>query len=367
VGGLLRHVYPASQSSWAQAMRYEIDQVADDGAALRFALGCLWGGCREAAAELTSATKGSAAMNPGPNKLMQPQRIGLACAFVATCLGIFYLVAAGAPAKYLVVNAVAFLLGFVALGGITRAMPQGGRLPSLVLPLLGACLLATALLGGSAEQAARWMWIGPLSVQMSLVILPLMIVAFARHPDALGTVGIAAGAVALALQPDRAMSGVLVFAMAVLAMTCPGRPQILALLVALAGFAATLARPDTLPAVPYVDQILFTAFEVHVLAGAAVLLGSLVLLLPVIVGTVGDPAGHAIHLVFGATWLGCVAASALGSYPTPVVGYGGSAILGYLLSLASLAGPTRVMADHAVGTTSDDDKQRPGLFKGAYA
>jgi hypothetical protein len=33
-----------------------------------------------------------------------------------------------------------------------------------------------------------------------------------------------------------------------------------------------------------------------------------------------------------------VAAAALGNYPTPLVGYGGSAVLGYLLSVALLPG-----------------------------
>jgi hypothetical protein len=41
-------------------------------------------------------------------------------------------------------------------------------------------------------------------------------------------------------------------------------------------------------------------------------------------------------LVFGAVWMAAVLAAALGNYPTPVVGYGGSAIVGYLLSLGLL-------------------------------
>jgi cell division protein FtsW (lipid II flippase) len=36
-----------------------------------------------------------------------------------------------------------------------------------------------------------------------------------------------------------------------------------------------------------------------------------------------------------------IAAAAIGNYPTPLVGYGGSAILGYLLSAALLSASTR--------------------------
>ena len=38
--------------------------------------------------------------------------------------------------------------------------------------------------------------------------------------------------------------------------------------------------------------------------------------------------------MFGVVWLGTVVAAALGNYPTPVVGYGGSAILGYSMCLS---------------------------------
>ena len=279
----------------------------------------------------------------GPAKLLEgvarmrgghwtSRTIGIACAFGATLLGLFYLSAAGAPLRYPIVNAAAFLLGLVALSGLSAAGAQTGRHSGALLVALGAALLVTALSGSSADGAARWIWIGPLSVQPSLVVLPAMVVAFARNPGVLGSLGIGIAAAALAFQPDRAMAGVLAFGLVVLAATRPSGASIGALLFALAAFAISLARPDSLPAVPFVDEILFTSFEVHLLAGTAVLVGVLLLLVPAFAARRADPA----FMVFGAIWLGCIAAAALGNYPTPVVGYGGSAILGYLLSLAWL-------------------------------
>jgi hypothetical protein len=43
----------------------------------------------------------------------------------------------------------------------------------------------------------------------------------------------------------------------------------------------------------------------------------------------------AVLLAFAGVWVGALAASLAGSYPTPVVGFGGSAILGYLLSIGT--------------------------------
>ena len=275
-------------------------------------------------------------MSGASGRLRHRPMVGIACALAATCLGIAYLTAAGAPASRSMVNGAAFLLGAAALAGIGRAMPQIGRHSGPVLLAMGLSLMATALLGSAADGASRWIMIGPLSVQPSLVLLPFMAATFARYPSLAGCLAIAVAALALALQPDRAMAGALAFGMAVLATARPGLLSAGALVPAIAAFLVTIMRPDMLPAVPYVDRILFTAFDVHILAGAAVWLGSLLLLVPPILGWRGNQGLRVEYLVFGAVWLACVAAAALGNYPTPIVGYGGSAILGYLLSLALL-------------------------------
>jgi hypothetical protein len=363
VGRLLRHVFPESQSGWVRAMRSEIEQVEDDRAALRFALGCLWGGFRQAAARrLFSHGQGVAMMKI---KLRHPRNAGIACALAATALGIAYLVAAGAPARDPLGNAAAVLLGIVALGGLGGARVQARVHSGPLLLALGSCLLATALAGASAQGVSRWIWIGPLSVQVSLVVLPAMVVAFARGPTSLGSVGMGVAAVALALQHDRAMAGTLALGLAILTIARPRPASVGALIVALAAFAVALARPDDLPAVPFVDRILFTSFDVHPLAGAAVLLGALLLLVPSILGRRDDPVPGNARWVFGAVWLGCIVSAALGNYPTPVVGYGGSAILGYLLSLSCLPADARSARGRAETAAQADAGTPSALPRGA--
>lgn len=305
-------------------------------------------------------------MMSGQSGMLGRQRVvEIACALAATCLGIAYLTAAGAPASRSVVNGVAFVLGVVALVGVGRAMPQIGRYSGPVLLVMGLSLLVTALLGAAADGASRWIMIGPLSVQVSLVLLPVMAVTFARYPSLPGCIGIAVAAVALAFQPDRAMAGVLAFSMAVLTMARPSSLSASALMVAFTAFLVSLLQPDTLPAVPYVDQILFTAFDVHVVAGVAVWLGALLLLVPPIVGWRSNAhLGHP-YLVFGAVWLGCIAAAALGNYPTPVVGYGGSAILGYLLTFSPFPSSTGSTSEHAASADEDRASTSANLRRSA--
>jgi hypothetical protein len=265
--------------------------------------------------------------------LSSPRAVGIACALSATLLGLLYLRAAGAPTSHLIVNALSLVMG-LALVGVIPQSTQGSRAAGGVVLALGVMLLATAMFGVSVEGASRWVRVGGVSLQISLIVLPGMLVLFARSGGILATTGVVLAAFGLGLQPDRAMAGIMAAALAVLALYRQERQVVLALTAAGVSFAVTLLRADSLPAVPYVDQILYTSFEVHPLAGIAVLGGSLLLIVPALAGFWMDSTNRAAHAVFGLVWLGMVVAAALGNYPTPVVGYGGSAILGYALSLS---------------------------------
>ncbi|AXE65003.1 hypothetical protein BBF93_12805 [Hyphomonas sp. CACIAM 19H1] len=260
----------------------------------------------------------------------RPRRLGLACGAVATGLGIVYLIAAGAPLLYPSVNAATFGLGaaFVLIAGRAR-LPTGP-----VLFALAAALMATSLFGVTADGATRWIALGPLTLQPSLILLPVMGTAFARQPTRLAAAAIAIAAVAMALQPDRAMAGALAAGLAAVAALRPRRETVLVLIISLMAFAAAFLQPDQLPAMPFVERVFYTSFAVHPLAGLAVLASAGVLLLPALL------ARSATGAAFGAVWLAILFAAALGNYPTPFAGYGASAILGYLISLTALsAGP----------------------------
>jgi cell division protein FtsW (lipid II flippase) len=284
-----------------------------------------------------------------------PRSIGVACACAATGLGLVYLAAASAPAAHLAVNVLSLVVGlaFYTLMQLSGMMARIGG--GVAIALGGLLLLATALFGVPVEGASRWIRIGGLSLQVSLIVLPAMLVAFARGRDLLATIGVVLAAIALALQPDRAMAGVLVAGLGVLGVYRRDRHVVSALLLAVVGFTVTLFRPDSLPAVPYVDQILYSAFEVHPLAGIAVVGGSLLLLVPAIVGHRLDPENRDGYAVFGAIWLSMLAAAAIGNYPTPLVGYGGSAILGYAFSLSFM--PRMGRSESSVRVSTEDAAQ----------
>ena len=333
-------VLPARHRDWGRAMVVELAAIESPGAALSFAVGCLAAALREAASsrfpDRNLASEGTPLMHSPGNPLRYPRRLAALCAVGATGLGLAYMAAAGAPLSYLAINAAALAIGLLAIGIVTEA----GRLWRVDAGAVGmalACLiLLTSLFGVSADGVTRWISAGGIMLQPGLVLVPTVALGFAGTRSAASLLAVLIAALALSLQPDRAMAGALAAGMAALALARPERAVLVALGAALAAFTATLARADPSPAVPFVDQIFYSSFDVHLLAGLAVIAGAALMLVPAIAGYIRDPDQRPVYTVFGSVWLAAILAAALGNYPTPLVGYGGSAILGYLISLLGL-------------------------------
>jgi hypothetical protein len=341
---------PIHLAPWARAMERELAEIADGAAALAFAAGCLRAvlGMAIIARLESLSTWRLLTMN---HISVRPRLLGLVCGAGAVGMGMAYMAAAGAPPRYLLVNLAALVLGamaWLALGRAARSPITGG---GSVILALAIPLLLTALLGVPVEGAARWVSLGPVSLQVSLIVVPAMVVLYARHPDPIGTAGILAAALALALQPDRAMAGVLLAGLLALVVATRDRLPMSAMAASIVAFCYTLLSPDDLAASPFVDRILYTAFDVHPLAGLAVLIGAAALILPAMTGAASGAGERPALLAFGGCWLGVVVAAALGNYPTPLVGYGGSAVLGYLLSVALLpSGAGEISRSGALGS-----------------
>ncbi len=351
-------ILPPPLRHWGRAMRHELDVAGGGGAACRFALGCLGSAVRAAADYHAEAlTRGTAVtgmgMMRGSNDMMnEPRQLVFASATGATLIGLAQLALAGAPLRYLAINAAALVIG-VALVGIVTIVARAGRAAHLVAAIApGLVLLATSQIGVSIDGATRWISIAGIQVQTSMVLMPALAIHFAATRDRWAALGVVLAAAGLALQPDRAMAGALAAGMVALALALVRRERVVlaAAAAALAGFAVALVQPDRLPAVRHVEQVLFSSFAVHPLAGVAVLLAMVLMIAPAWIGYRRDRAAAAPWLVFGVVWLGVILAAALGNYPTPLVGYGGSAIIGYVLSLAAL--PRRAAR---AGSTRHDD------------
>lgn len=372
---LARHVMPARLEHWVSAMRAELDAIDAPHAALGFAFGCLGCALREAmTAQATEwqtgatrhrTTQGTMGIEmPDLREMWNgPRRRVAMCAVAATMLGLSYMTLAGAPTRYLLVNAAALAIGLGLAALLSRRSWASGALVTL---MLATGLLATALFGISVNGATRWVPIGGLVLQPALIVLPLIASGFARSRGWLGLAGVAVAALALAIQPDRGGAGALAAGMAALVMLRPTRSVVIAFALSAFAFGATMLRVDVQPAMPYVDRIVYTAFSSGLLPGAAVLVGLALLLLPVAPTLARRTAGDEPVLVFGAVWTALIAAAVFGNYPTPLVGYGGSAILGYVIALLSFP-PTGVSVPAVRAADDSEDSEDRVLPRQAVA
>lgn len=271
----------------------------------------------------------------------RPRRLGFACSLGSLLLGFVYLAAAGAPAHYLLVNFLALSLGVCLLMGLKHTQRLGHTVRDLAMLVLSMTLLLTALFGQEAHGASRWIAIGPLQIQPSFVLVPSILVYFSARPNSVTTSTVLIAALALALQPDRGMAGAMTFALIALAVLSVNRFVLIAVAASAAAFLVTLARPDDLPAMPHVEQVLFSALEVHPLVGIAVIFGSVLLLVPGVAGFFATGVERTMCFAVASTWFALIMAAVLGNYPTPVVRYSGAAVLGYVFSVGCLPDETR--------------------------
>jgi cell division protein FtsW (lipid II flippase) len=252
-----------------------------------------------------------------------PEILSLALPVLA---GLGYMAAYQAPRSYLAVNALAL--------GVGIAWTVFGRVPAdltsrrLVAVLLIALLALPLLTGPSIDGVARWIPAGPVTLHAGMLALPALAV-LAAEDRAYGPHLLLAGILLSLLQPDAASA--LAVAGAAAAIAVGARDRLLGL-VALAGLVAAFAASagDDLPPQAFVEHVFVAAAQSSVVLALAllfVLAGSLFVLVRFAESGRGD------RLAISGTLVGFTVASIFGSYPTPLIGYGASAILGLALAL----------------------------------
>lgn len=354
---------PVHRKKWAQAMQAELAAIANKREAMAFAFGCLIACCRFHLERETLVQKmGSDFVTDRFSVL------ALGGGLAAGLIGLTYLLVADAPPTMVMVNGASILIGIFLALGLRGSVRISNQFIMIVASGGALILLATATFGFAIDETRRWLAIGPFFIQTSLILLPMLVTGFARLQNHATLLAIVLAASAMAIQPDRAMAAMLFVAVALVGLFRPGRLTFGAALFCAIAFGATMLLPDRMPAVPFVDHILWTAFDIDLWVGLALWAGCLMLVCPIILVPKGERT--VTHYVFAGSWLTLIAAAAMGAYPTPIVGYGASAIIGYFLSLIFVqpAKQARLTGDDVRGSLSGVDetnlplRNNPGSF-----
>jgi cell division protein FtsW (lipid II flippase) len=239
-------------------------------------------------------------------------------------------------------NLGAWAVGTLLCLGLWRRRRSSGRRrwADLAAVLTLAALAATLLVPG-VDGVHRWVPLGPVRLHAAAILLPLLLVALQGLAQARGwwtAAGVAVGtALLLLLQPDAAQATAFAAGCLVLLLPLAGRDpsRIACLLVLLALAGVTWLRRDPLAPVPHVEGIVQLAAGVG--AGWLVVAGVSLLVLPLPFFRAGRGDAKHAGLALG-TYVAITILAALltGNFPVPVMGYGVSPILGYLVGLGLL-------------------------------
>ena len=327
---------------WATAIRAEVDAIEDDREALKFVFGALVGLLPGSLMRLilppplrSVDASSNFAPDRGPLWLMGPAILVIGCGAAATLIGAAHLLTAGAPPHYAFTNVIALLVG-ISLWAMASLGGYSGSNTGTKAAAFSVLLLFAFALGTSAAGATRWFPVGPILIQPSLIMLPPLLILFARSQSGLTTISVAAAIMVVAAQPDRAMSAVALVATLAIAVRKPKWSTFLVACIAAMGFVYTVFAPDHLPATAFVDGVLRGELGTGIQALIAVWASVVLLIIPAVVGWLRYVDLRDVYLVFGLIWLTIILAAFFGNYPTPAAGYGGSAIVGYILSGVAL-------------------------------
>lgn len=250
-------------------------------------------------------------------------------------VGVWAITLAGAPSQAQSIQYAAWGMGFLLAGGLMRwASPPGPKTVLAVMAVFFAALLMT-LGGADIEGVRRWIAVGPLTLHPASILLPLVLWSHASRPASWAVAGVlGASALVVAAQPDGATALALLLGLvAVMATRKVTAPEIVPVLCALGAAVFSWTRTDDLPAVPWVEQVVASAGAVSPVAGMLTLVLMLLTPLPFLLAAWRETE-RGPHLALAGVWIGFVVANLVGNYPAPVLGYGASPILGWLISLA---------------------------------
>lgn len=186
----------------------------------------------------------------------------------------------------------------------------------------------------------RWISIGPIRLYVSSILLPIFIVQlwtlFSVKSELLAIVITIIVSIMLFLQPDASQLTAFVVPMIIIIISKVNRSVLRHIITMLLATLVILSWIflDSLPAVPYVEEIVKMVFNMGILwfilgiASLALLPLPFILLAPKSFKLLSRCVGLYFIIVIISTWFG--------NFPVPLMGYGVSPIIGYLAAITWL-------------------------------
>lgn len=252
---------------------------------------------------------------------------------IAVVAGLAWMAFAGAPTRYLAVNAAALAAGLAAIRWLKLPVATVAR-GWLALAIIAAFAL-TAIVGVEADGAKRWFALGPLDLHTGYLLLPLAMSLAARLQGWRTSALIALAALSAVAHPDFATSAALALSATVLAWRRKTTTALTGAVAALGLAFLCWNREVWLPPVTFVESVVSDAAAINPPSAIVLWIAQIAAMLAVNWRSEANSA---------ASWL-CVGWALVAlflPYPSILIGYGAAPILGLALARAEARSAIRV-------------------------
>lgn len=206
------------------------------------------------------------------------------------------------------------------------------------IALFNIALLCTCFFFDGIEGVHRWINIGPLALNVGFISLPILLIVIYKIADNQNSnvcnILALVIAIILCLQPDASMLSA--FSIALVPFYCTINRKNFwkySWIILLSLSCSSWVNLDKLEPVPYVEDIIFLAANQSIIYLFCCVLSLVIMLIPFFKR---DSSAHykLIPISLGLFFLVLILSTLLGNFPVPLIGYGISPVVGYLLSVS---------------------------------
>lgn len=260
-------------------------------------------------------------------------------ALPSVLIGIVVMYLQGISATIYMQNLVFLILGsIIACIYIKQRFTVKNTYETIIVCIL---ILCSTFISAGIENIHRWISIGPLRLNVAFIFLPILLISINKlieiDKQNISYICMIAVVIILLLQPDASMTTA--FSGALIPIICSNyKSKVNAGIVLSILFIFVVIswlNLDSLPAVSYVENIIILAKE----SGWIYLLFSVfsffIMLVPFAIINI-QKSNIVISMSLGSFFIIVILCTIFGNFPVPLMGYGISPIIGYMLAVAHM-------------------------------
>lgn len=268
--------------------------------------------------------------------------ISIIVALPSVIIGGIAMVTHDIPKMYFALNIACLIVGWlISIYVISKNFKEiKNKICPIIIIAIILLLYAMTFVDSGVDNVHRWLSLGPISLYVSSIFAPIFIIEiwnlFEKNKYLLIVVIAFLAATILFLQPDASQLTSFAVPLIVMLLSKAGKKIPTYIIIAILIFFAITSWIflDSLPAVIYVEDILGLAMGMGILWSVLGILS--LILIPIPFFILAKKKEQLLSVCIGLYYVIFIVSTFFGNFPVPLMGYGVSPIIGYLIAITWL-------------------------------